>query len=140
MRHNHRIHNHRISAARCKLAVAGVASVLACAAQCYGAWSGMYGSYGGPCVVSPLDMPLTPYVMPRRPTWGGSQYCYHVKPSPQCQVCGCGWTNDDAAAACQTPFPPETAESFSPAKFERLGHIPHDLLLGPGPAVGPVAR
>jgi hypothetical protein len=115
---------------------AGIAVVLACASESSGAWSGLYGTYGPPCVVSPLDMPLTPYAMPRRPAWGGSSYRYHVKPSPQCQMCGCGWSNDDAAAACLAPYPPEMERSFEPASFERLGHIPHDPLLGPGPMVG----
>jgi hypothetical protein len=133
-------HNHGHVGIRSKLAVAGLAAALAWVSQSHGAWSGMYGCYGPPCVVSPLDMPLTPYVMPRRPAWGGSSFRYRLKPSPECQLCGCGWANDNAATACQTPYPPEVAESFSPTTFERLGHIPHDPLLGPGPAIGPTAR
>jgi hypothetical protein len=119
---------------------AGIVVIVACASQSSGAWSGLYGCYGPPCVVSPLDMPLTPYAMPRRPAWGGSNFRYRIKPSPQTQICGCGWSNDDAAAATQTPYPPEMAASFEPASFERLGHIPRDPLLGPGPAVGPSGR
>jgi hypothetical protein len=109
---------------------AGVAMLLGCTAESRGAWSGMYGSYGPPCVVSPLDMPLTPYAMPRRPAWGGSSFAYRVKPSPQYQLCGCGWASDDTAEAARLPYPPELSESFAPPKFERLGPIPHDPLLG----------
>jgi hypothetical protein len=116
----------------------GIAMLLSGISQAFGAWSGMYGCYGPPRVVSPLDMPLTPYAMPRRPAWGGSSFAYHVKPSPQYQLCGCGWESDDAAAACRLPFPPDAAESFEPRKFERIGQIPHEPLLGPGPAASNV--
>jgi hypothetical protein len=129
------------SAGLCRKAVtAGIAVGLAFSSQCHGAWSGMYACYGPRCITSPLDMPLTPYAMPRRPAWGGSSYRYSLKPTPQCQICGCGLANDDASVDCQTPYPPGAAASFEPATFERLGQIPHEPLLGPGPAVGPGLR
>jgi hypothetical protein len=39
---------------------ASLAILLAGISETQGAWSGMYGCYSAPCVVSPLDMPLTP--------------------------------------------------------------------------------
>jgi hypothetical protein len=118
---------------------AGTVMLLASVCETQGAWSGMYGCYGPPCVVSPLDMPLTPYTMPRRPAWGGSSFAYHVKPSPQYQLCGCGWANEDAAGGSRLPYPAETADSFLPVRFERIGEIPHESLLGAGP-IAPSGR
>jgi hypothetical protein len=123
--------------------LAKVAVVLAlsmCPSHC-DAWSGLYGCYGPPHVISPLDMPLTPYTMPRRPARGGSEFRYTVKPSPQCQLCGCALSNEDTTAGCLMPYRPEMSEVAEPGSFERLGHIPHESLLGSGPiAAGPASR
>jgi hypothetical protein len=109
---------------------------MALAAEARAAWSGMYGHCQPQrCVVSPLDMPVTPYTMPRRPAWGGSSYAYHVKPSPQNQFCGCGWATEQAGTPTDLPYPVEIGDTFVPVKFERIGQIPHDPLLGAGPVV-----
>jgi hypothetical protein len=110
----------------------------AAASTAFGQWT----DYGGGCWailaptrVSPLDLRLRPYYIPRTPDWGLHDYCYDVK--DPARFCGCGTACRGGDGACRTggcAYPPEAAAGFGPCEFETLGQIPNDSLLLEGAA------
>ena len=85
-----------------------------------------------PTRVSPLDLQLRPYYVPRTPAWGPHGYRYHLKETVP--FCGCDAPCEEPSEGeCLphgSPYPPEAAYGLDPGEFEPLGQIPNDSLLG----------
>jgi hypothetical protein len=103
--------------------------------QCAGCGGGCWAILA-PTRLSPLDLRLRPYYIPRTPDWGPHEYRYDVKePTP---YCGCGPACTSGDGPCLfggCSYPPEAAAGFDPCEFETLGQIPNDSLLEGAAAV-----
>jgi len=109
-------------------AVALAASASSASGQCVGNDRGCWAILA-PTRVSPLDLRLRPYYIPRTPDWGPHEYCYDVKDPAPCSGCGPACCGDGSCLAGGCPYPPEAALGFEPCEFETLGQIPNDSLL-----------
>jgi hypothetical protein len=130
--------------------ILGLIAVLALAAIAPAAAGQYVGRCGGDCSallaptrLSPLDLRLRPYYIPRTPDGGLHDYRYDVKdPARFCGGCGgcgsgCSSSGDGACPTDRCSYPPEAAAAFDPCEFEVLGRIPNDSLLEGAAAAPP---